>query len=506
MDKIKMNNYKAQNYDVIIIGSGMGGLGAGLIFQQNKINTLIVEKHDRPGGFVTGFTRKGHYFDGGAEGIIYAGENQPLSNVLKKLEVEQEFILIDTLEKMVYPDKEINLYSDYDKFKSELIQKYPPAEDEINNYFEIMKKMTNQFWRGDPTVHERNWWSMLKFLIRSPTIVRYGLMSFENFLDKKLPNKELRSILSFYNLWLGAPSSEIIAPTGVIVGGNPFIYGNYYPKGGMLEFSKNLAHAFEQKGGTIIYNTEITKIIVEDKKGKGVQSSTGEEFKAKLILSNADLLHTYTKLLGNSIEEEKLKKVKSIKPSISGFGVFLITDLTLEDYPSHITIRDSYDCPITPILKKKFEMDGLAIRIPSKIDPSLKRDDGTAIIVLALAPYDWKAQWKTNNKERKEKYKELKRVCMNKIIKKIEERLIHDFSKHIIYKEAATPLTFERYTFAAKGGWYGPHENEPKEKFRYAFDNVILVGSNVGSKGVPTSFIDGVHIAEKIIKNKSNYI
>ncbi|MCK5410216.1 MAG: NAD(P)-binding protein, partial [Candidatus Heimdallarchaeota archaeon] len=90
----------SENYDVIIIGSGMGGLGAGLKLQSSnpKLKSIILEQHNIPGGFVTGFKRKGMYFDAGAEGIVYAEENQALAQILQKLGVEQEFIKIDPLE------------------------------------------------------------------------------------------------------------------------------------------------------------------------------------------------------------------------------------------------------------------------------------------------------------------------------------------------------------------------------------------------------------------------
>ena len=86
----------SEKYDVIIIGSGMGGLGAGITLLKSNPNlkVLIIEQHSIPGGYVNGFTRKGYYFDSGAEGIICAGKNQKFGNVLKKLDINQEFLNI----------------------------------------------------------------------------------------------------------------------------------------------------------------------------------------------------------------------------------------------------------------------------------------------------------------------------------------------------------------------------------------------------------------------------
>nr|NHJ84524.1 FAD-binding protein [Asgard group archaeon] len=119
-------------YDVIIIGSGFGGLGAGITLQHNnpKIKTLILEQHTVPGGFVTGFTRKGYYFDGGAEGIMGMGEKEPLRAALREMGFEHEFFRLNPLEVNYFDNgKTLSLYSTKDELINEIKDKFP--EDEI---------------------------------------------------------------------------------------------------------------------------------------------------------------------------------------------------------------------------------------------------------------------------------------------------------------------------------------------------------------------------------------
>jgi len=493
------------NFDVIIIGSGMGGLGAGLTLQNHnpKLRTLILEQHSIPGGFVTGFKRKGMYFDAGAEGIIYAEDNQALANTLRKLGVKQEFIKIDPLEVLYYPDKEITLHADPEKFLEELIHHFPDNETELRAYFKTMEKMTKELWYYGPTDYTNSLWTFLKFFFRAKTIRKHFLKSYQKYLDKKISDVELHPILSFYNLWLGLPPKDVMAPIGVIVGGNPFLKGNFYPKGGMLGYAKNLASHYEKKGGEIQYNVKVEQIIVEDKTAVGVKLGSGEEIRAKLIISNADLKQTYLNLLGKkNISKRAYKKMVVLEPSISGFGVFLGVDMDLSKFPSHLTVFNDYDEIIGPVLEGEFTLNGVAMRIPSKIDDSLKSDKGIGIVMLAIAPYEWKNKWKiTSEGERAAEYKKLKEKYAEQMIK-IAERAIPRLSENIIVKEIATPMTFERYSLNDGGGWYGPQKGQRRSSYKYPVDNLILTGANVDSTGVPTAFISGVKTAEKIIKKK----
>lgn len=483
----------------------MGGLGAGLTLQNYnpKLRTLILEQHSIPGGFVTGFKRKGMYFDAGAEGIIYAEDNQALANTLRKLGVKQEFILIDPLEVLYYPDKEITLHADSEKFLEELIHHFPDNESELRAYFKTMEKMTEEIWYYGPTDYTNSLWTLLKFFFRAKTIRKHFLKSFQKYLDKKISDAELHPILSFYNLWLGLPPKHVMAPMGIVVGGNPFLKGNFYPKGGMLGYAKNLASHYEKKGGEIRYNVKVEQIIVEDKTAVGVKLGSGGKIRAKLIISNADLKQTYLNLLGKkNISKRAYKKMVVLEPSISGFGVFLGVDMDLSKFPSHLTVFNDYDEIIGPVLEGEFTLNGVAMRIPSKIDDSLKSDKGIGIVMLAIAPYEWKNKWKvTSEGERAAEYKKLKEKYAEQMIK-IAERAIPGLSKNIIVKEIATPMTFERYSLNDGGGWYGPQKGQRRSSYKYPVDNLILTGANVDSTGVPTAFISGVKTAEKIIKKK----
>lgn len=58
-----MNSEKNNSYDIIVIGSGIAGLTAGALLAKAGKKVIILEKHNRPGGYTQSFKRKGYHFD-----------------------------------------------------------------------------------------------------------------------------------------------------------------------------------------------------------------------------------------------------------------------------------------------------------------------------------------------------------------------------------------------------------------------------------------------------------
>ena len=127
-------------YDVIIIGSGIGGLSAGLTLQTLKpeMKSLILEQHNAPGGYISGFRHKGYYFDSGAEGLVMCGENQNFRRSIASLGINPEYIRVDPLEVLHFPDKTVTMYADPIKYEEELIEKFPENEDEIKKKCKVV--------------------------------------------------------------------------------------------------------------------------------------------------------------------------------------------------------------------------------------------------------------------------------------------------------------------------------------------------------------------------------
>ncbi len=492
-----------ENFDVIIIGSGMGGLGAGLKLQSEnpKLKTLILEQHNIPGGYVNGFKRKGYYFDSGAEGLVYCGEGQAFRMVLDKFGVDQEYISIDPVETMQFPNRKIIMHANGEKYISELIKNFPNEQDEIRSFFRVIESIQEEFLsvvkgKFDPSFRE-----LIKIVLTCPTLRKYATKSFDYLLTKFITNVELRDILSVYCLWLGVSSKKIKATLAAVVFFSPYYQGHYYPKGGMLAFANNLAKAYTANGGEVRYKTKTKKIIIENGKAVGVQLEDETLIKGKWIVSNSDIQKTTFDLIGEEkLSEKYIEYISGLEKSVTGFAVFLGLDIHLDNYPSHIAYNIKAESYLERIAKGNYNPEEVLIRIPDKIDPSLRNEKGSALTFLTFAPYYLDETWGTSGeKDQKERYTEIKEKYTERLIQ-IAEKVIPDLSKHIVYKDSATPLTFERYTLNSQGAWYGVRKGQKRPKQQTPIKNLLLAGGNTQGAGVPSCFFSGIKAGERILK------
>ncbi len=492
-----------EKFDVIIIGSGMGGIAAGLQLQNTNPNlrTLVLEQHSIPGGSVNGFRRKGYYFDSGAEGLVFAGEGHLFRENLERLGIYHNFISIDPVEVMKFSDKTVVMHNGIDKFIEELIKNFPKEEEEIRKYFQVIKSMSEEYFSLSIKTMEPSFLDLVKIVFTRPTLRKYGLKTFQQLLDEFITNHDLRKVLAVYCLWLGVQPDKISATLAAIVFNSPFIDGNFYPKGGMLAFSKNMVDVYKSNGGTIKYRSKVEKIILKRRKAIGVQLENGETIYSKWIISNADLKKTIFGFVGKeSIRRNYRRFVSKIKQSVTGFAVFLGLDKHLDDYHSHFAYNVDAEKYLDRLSNGCCEPEEVLIRIPQNIDPSLRNNKGAAVVLLALTPSKCENNWgvdKDGNKT--EKYHLIKEKFADKLIK-LAEKVIPDLSKRITLKEIATPLTFERYINSTEGSWYGPQTDQKLPSFKTPIKRLLLAGGNVGGAGVPTSFFSGLNTAKYLIK------
>lgn len=486
-------------YDVIIIGSGVGGLTAGVTLQtlNPEMKTLILEQHNAPGGYISGFRRKGYYFDSGAEGLVLAGEKQNFRKAINGLNINLEYLPIDPLEVLHYDDRTITMHADPDKYQQELIDNFPKSEEKIIKFFKTIKSLQKEYHSTvkeglDPSFRE-----LIKIIFTRPTMRKLALRSYKKFLDDSFDDPDLKKILGVYNLWYGVSPEETTAVAAVLSFFSPFYHGHYYPKGGMFAFAEGLANAFVNRGGEIQYRKRVAQIITKRRKAIGVRLKDGTEIHGKWIISNADLKRTILEYANlKKFPNAYLGKVIKKDQSVSGFGVFLGLDKELKGYPSHMAYNIDAEHHINNTLNGIFDPKEVLIRIPSKIDPGLLNDGKSSVILFSFAPYNWRNKWNKNNRE---KYEETKEEYADTMIK-LAEKVIPDLSKHIALKLVATPLTFERFTLTSQGSWYGPKRGGLNLRFQPPLRRLKLAGSNIEGAGVPPSFYSGMKTAKYISK------
>jgi len=491
-----------ENYDVIIIGSGMGGLHTG-IYLQNKnpaLRTLIVERNTYPGGYVSGFTNNGFYFDSAAEAILDI-QNNKANKTLREFGFKHAFHKLDPNHVYYIDNKQFNMYSDLEKFLAEIKTHHPDQVEGMRSLFETCQQITKDIDDCGLKDEKITFGKVLKVIFKYPTLRKYARKSFRELLDDFITDERLFEYFSLFCLWFGLKFEELDATVAAHILNSAFTKGMHYPEGGMGSFALNLVNHYEARGGTIQYGSTVRKIIVKRKVVRGVELEDGTIISSKYVVSNGDLRKTVFDYVGEKhFSKRYLSSIQKLRQSISGFMMFVgLEDLDLSEYPPHFIIGKGSEI-VPKVRDENINLDSIGVRISSNIDPTQRKGSKDSLIVLGFANNKWNNFWKTGKTmKRSIDYRNLKKEVMQKLISTVE-KVIPNLSKHIVLKRLATPLTFENFNQSTDGSWYGPEYHQKMPSFKSPIRNLFFAGSNVKGGGVTPAMDSGLETGKFLLK------
>jgi phytoene dehydrogenase-like protein len=484
-------------YDVAIVGSGISGLSCGALLAKRGLKVLVVEQHYLAGGYCTSFSRKGQsMFDAGVHDISGLGPRGAVRFLLHELNIEDRLQFKRVTSEYVLPDMRLQVPHDYKDFVDEIASHFSEEKENLIAFFAEMKGIYDDMYRdiekrngvlGQPeTVDE-----MLKYPVTHPHLYRWFSKSYLEMLNSYFSNQRLKEILCTLTGYLTDDPKALKAFSMAPIFGYYFD-GGYYPKGSSQALANMLVSVIKKNGGTVLLSTKVEHILVKDSVACGLlarkvlpQDAPSKEYKATVVISNADVKETFLKLVEpRNLPSEFLKRVNAMEPSTSAFAVFLSLN---------------YDPPLSPLtFYLSHAGPSVLIAIPSKLDPDLAAPGGSAVTIITLMPNSEAKTWKREAPE----YKARKESLMEKLIDKAAE-LIPDLRHHIVYKEAGTPATFHRYTSSGDGAIYGPRFGQ-QLGFKTPIRNLYLVGSGVfPGPGIEAVIISALIAANDILPKRA---
>jgi prolycopene isomerase len=460
-------------YDAVIIGAGMSGLVCGCYLAKAGMKVLIAEQHHKPGGYCSSFKRKGFTFDAAAHSFGSYREGGNFYAVIKDLALDKKITVrkSDPTDIVVTPDHTITFWSDRDKTIHDLENAFP-GEPKIKDFITFF---------SNP---------------KPADIAALRNKTFKDLLDLYFTDEKLKTIFAcplFGNVAL--PPSLMSAFTGAKIFTEFIVDGGYYPVGGMQELPNAFADRFRELGGDLMLSSPVAHIAVEDDIVTGVVLKTGVAIRSKYVISNCDARQTFLELLGEQkITPRLAEKLNMMTPSLSMFIAYLGIDNNFGTLPrcgSTLWYLPHYD------LDKMYE----SARSPhgTELTKYLFRvsPDGKSILAMVNTSYKNKQYWDDN-----------KSNLLETLITSIEKTTVPGLSKHIVYKEAATPHTLYRYTLNSQGSAYG-WESTPQQfidpDFRVPsfIQGLYLTGHwTTYAQGLAGVVYLGCDIAKSIIKNR----
>jgi phytoene dehydrogenase-like protein len=491
-------------YDVVVIGAGIGGLTCGALLAKEGLSVLVAEQHSKPGGCCTFFQRNGFTFDAGLNALAGAERGGMLYNILEELGLkdEIEFIQLTRLTRIIGTDYNI-LSTPLEGLAEELKRMFPGEGMSIDTFVRDCKAVTSQIMAlAEPAPDLLGFLGkmglMIKFLFKSPKLMKYGGKSYKQALARSLKEPKLRAILGSLLDW----DTRWAATYPMMLLGIPTFQ---YPKGGAQARAATLAKGVTKHGGDLTLKTLVKKIVVEDGKTTGVELADGTMVRSRYVVSNADGRQTFLKLIGEQYLSPKL--AKELKETRLSDPVFLVslgvdTDLKAMGFDGTEIIYNRSN-NIDDIWGGDPEKCSLCIMMNSLRDPSQAPEGMATVQIVTPFPYNYMGYWKREKDgARGNEYMELKEALADKLIASAE-RVIPQLSKHIVCKDIATPLTFERYTLNSEGashGWF-PAPGAKMRSQKTPFKNLYQAGHwTFPGFGILTVALSGRNAAKLVLK------
>ena len=506
-----------EDYDAIVIGSGIGGLAcAAMLAKHGQKKVLVLERHYTAGGYTHVFHRPGYEWD---VGVHYVGDMAPGSTVRRMVdEISDGHIewadMGEVYDRVIIGGEVYDLPKGRRNLRDMLVSRFPAEEAGIDGYFEAVGRAAS---------------SSLPFQVAKtmpgPVQEASGPMMRRNFakwadrttrevLEELTTDQRLIAVLTAQFGDYGLPPAESsFAMHALLV--HHYFRGGYYPVGGSGVIAESIIPVIEGAGGLVLINAEVAQVVVEDGLAVGVRMAADEQvLRAPMVISDAGVLNTFGALLPREVAEGAglLQDLTQVSPSMAHLCLYLGFEETAEAlgmpkhnlwiYPNEDyeqTIEDSRTDPDAPLPM-------VYVSFPAAKDPDFQRrhPGHSTVDVITAAPYEWFEKWEGSRwKRRGAEYD----VFKNRLAERMMEALFEQMPQlrgKVAFFEISTPLTTAHFAGYGRGELYGI--DHTPQRFGAGFlqpatpiPGLYLTGQDIVSCGVAGAMFGGVLTATTVL-------
>jgi len=499
-------------FDIIVIGSGMGGLICADILGREGYRICVLEKNKQIGGCLQTFVRNKTIFDSGVHYIGGLGEGQNLYQVFKYLGIIDKLKLQkldeDCFDRIMIGDeqKDYIFAQGYENFISRLVSDFPDEEKAIRKYCETIVDICNKF----PMYNLREGGS---FSEKSSVLE----IAAKPFIESLTDNKLLQEVLVGNSLLyvLEGDKTPFYVHAMIL---NSYIESSWKCVDGGSVIARLLAKNIRAHGGEILRNTLVNEMLTENGKAVGVSTSNGRVFKAKKIISNVHPAVTLNMLQADVVRQSYKSRMETMENGVGGFQVNIVFKKNSFPYNRHNYYfkEKGHAWDMAEHTEENWPL-GYALFFSASSKSDVYAD---SLTILACMRYDEVAKWAgsfntvAHENDRGNDYEEFKYRKAEKLITLVEKKF-PGIRNHIQNYYTSTPLTYRDYTGSVNGSMYGivKDASNPLKTFisaRTKVPNLYLTGQNLNLHGVLGATMSGlvtcitVLQSEEIIKKIRN--
>lgn len=491
-------------YDIVIIGSGMGGLVCADVLGREGYKVCVLEKNRQLGGSLQTYVRDRVIFDSGVHYLGGLGEGQNLYQVFKYLGILQKLKLQrmdgDVFDKIVIENdpKEYVFAQGYENFIQQLLKDFPDEEKALRLFCDKLKEVCSKFplynLRSGGNLDEKN--AVLGIDTRT-------------FIESITSDKKLQAVLvgnsMLYELQSGM--TPFYVPAMIL---NSYIESSWKCIDGGSDIGKFMAWNIREHGGVIHRNAEVKKIEVENGVAKSVLLADGSHIYAKHFISNMHPVQTLEMTDSPLIKQAYKSRIKNLQNTIGGFVINIVFKKGTFKYVKHnyYYTKEGREWDTTNHTDKNWPLSYCVFFTASSKSPEYAE----AMTLLAYMRFEEVEQWAdtfntvSDENDRGTDYEAFKKRKAEQLLDCAEEKF-PGLREKIDQYYTATPLSYRDYIGNADGSMYGiakDHSN-PLKTFispRTKIPNLYLTGQNLNLHGILGATMSGLVTCTAFLGNE----
>ena len=447
-----MTGSSSPGWDVIVIGSGLGGLVTASQLAAKGARVLVLERYLIPGGSGGSFHRAGYTFDVGASMIFGFGEKGHTNLLTRALaDVGEHCDTIPDPAQLEYhlPDGlRVAVDRNYESFVARLSALFPHEAKGIRAFYDACWQVFRCL-DAMPLLSLEDPAYLAKVFFRAPLAclglarwlpVNVGAVARQHIQDPAL----LKFIDMECFCWSVMPADLTPMINAGMVFSDRHAGGINYPKGGVGVIAEKLVSGLQRHGGAIRYKARVTRVLLEGGQAVGVQLASGEQLMARRVVSNATRWDTF----GSLVDAEHTPKAETTwrrryKPSSSFLSLHLGVEASLIPEGTHC-----HHLVLEDWAEMESEQGVIFVSIPTLLDPSLAPEGRH--IVHTFTPSDIQ-HWRQLSPSA---YRAKKQADAQRLVQRLEA-ILPGLGAAIRHQEIGTPRTHRRF-LGRMGGTYGP--------------------------------------------------
>jgi all-trans-retinol 13,14-reductase len=488
-------------HDVVVIGSGMGGLTAASLLAKRGLDVFVAEQHFLAGGFCTSWERGvrnkanrdqrlRYVFDAGVYDVSGLGKRGTIRNLLRQLEIEDKIQWQWMEHEYVMPDgSTMKIPHDVNDLKTLWQKRFPAEIDGIAQIFKVMQDFCSELlsdveFTGGVAQFPRTAHELMFYPKKHPTVYTWMDVRYVDLLDRYINDPLLKKLFCITGSYLTDDVASLtclrMAPIFAY-----YIDRGFYPCGSSQAFPDALVASIESNGGKVQLRNGVKRILIEQGRAVGVELENGDIHHAKAVISNADVHQTFTELVEPQyLPADFLERIKNLQPANSAFMVFLGLDYIPED--------------ISPLLVCSVDAKLWALTV-SKADPSLAPEGHSSLSLFHMMSHEEAKTWDRTAPG----YRKRKKAFGDQLIAEAE-KVIPGLSQHIIYQDEASPATFTRYAWVSDGSIYGIQPGQAFVPRRSPIEGLYITGAgSFPGQGVEAVCLSGTLTADMVYPAKA---